>query len=220
MRTKLPLAIVFITGIGMVIQFFIPHPASKFIYNSVLDWMIIISGFTYVLAIYSLFNLHWYRIVRKKENWGYSMVTIVAMIITAILGVVLGAFQPTSLLLKMNPNVETTPLMVIYENIQMPMQATMFSLLAFFIASAAFRAFRARNVHATLLLATALIVLLGRVPIGAFIWDKLPNFVEWILKYPSMAAQRGIKLGVGLGMISTALKIILGIERGYLGGIK
>ncbi len=220
MRTKLPLAIVLVTGIGMVIQFFIPHPVSKSIYNAVLDWIIIISGFTYVLAIYSLFNLHWSRISRKKENWGYSLVTITAMIITGFLGVVFGAFQPTSLLLKINPNVETTPLMVIYENMQMPMQATMFSLLAFFIASAAFRAFRARNLHASLLLGTALIVLLGRVPIGEFIWKGLPDFVEWILKTPSMAAQRGIKLGVGLGMISTALKIILGIERGYLGGIK
>jgi hypothetical protein len=104
------------------------------------------------------------------------------------------------------------------------MGATMFSLLAFFIASAAFRAFKARNVTAVLLLATAFIVMLGRVPIGALITRSLPenmqlgSIVEWILNIPNMAAQRGILMGVGLGMIATAIKIILGIERGYLGG--
>jgi hypothetical protein len=58
----------------------------------------------------------------------------------------------------------------------------------------------------------------GRVPIGGFVWKKLPDILEWIFMYPNMAAQRGIMLGVGLGIITTSLKVILGIERGWLGG--
>jgi len=105
-----------------------------------------------------------------------------------------------------------------YDYIFVPMQATMFSMLAFYIASAAYRAFRARTIEATVLLITGIILMIGRVPIGEWMWSKLPNITEWILANPSMAAQRGIMIGIGLGMIATSLRIIFGIERTYMGG--
>ncbi len=59
--------------------------------------------------------------------------------------------------------------------------------------------------------------MIGRVPVGHAISEYLPEMANFLLDYPNTAAKRGIMIGVGLGMIATALKIILGIERGYLG---
>jgi hypothetical protein len=95
------------------------------------------------------------------------------------------------------------------------MQSTMFALLAFYVASASYRAFRARSFHAALLLVAGVIVMLGRVPLGEII--GLHHLSSWILDYPNLAAKRGILMGVGLGMVATAIKIIVGIERTYLG---
>jgi hypothetical protein len=116
-----------------------------------------------------------------------------------------------------------------------PLQATMFSILAFYIASAAFKAFRAKTREATLLLIAGLIVMFGRAPMGEWLWQKVvPTFTiagvtlpptisqitTWVMTVPNMAAQGGIALGISLGVIAMSLKIIFGIERAYMGGGK
>jgi len=106
----------------------------------------------------------------------------------------------------------------LYENALIPLDATMFALLAFFMASAAYRTFRARTPEATVLLVVAVIVMLGRVPIGEMLYKQAPQVCEWFMMVPTVAAKRGILFGVALGSIATSLRIILGIERSHLGG--
>ena len=114
----------------------------------------------------------------------------------------------------------------LFKYVQTPLDATMFSLLAFFIASAAFRAFRARNLEATLMLVAACAVILGLTPPFVHAWNTLapamPGFPtalkDWILDVPNMASRRAIVLGIGLGAIAQSFRIILGLERTYLGG--
>jgi hypothetical protein len=114
--------------------------------------------------------------------------------------------------------------MFLYNQVYSPMQGTMFALLAFFIASAAFRAFRVRTVEAGMLAAAALIVMLGRVEIGNQMTAWLPEPLrlgavqDWIMNVPQNAAKRAVLMGAALGVMATGLRVILGIERSYLGG--
>jgi hypothetical protein len=106
----------------------------------------------------------------------------------------------------------------IYDHVFAPCNATMFALLAFFVASAAFRAFRARNVESALLLGSAIIILLARAPIGRAISNSLPDVAQWILDIPSNGSRRAIIMGAAVGAIATGLRVILGLERSHLGG--
>ncbi len=106
----------------------------------------------------------------------------------------------------------------IYDHVFAPCDATMFALLAFFVASAAFRAFRARNVESALLLGSAIVILLARAPIGRAISSSLPDIAQWILDIPSNGSRRAIIMGAAVGAIATGLRVILGIERSHVGG--
>ena len=214
MKRQIPLVLCFVFGIVMIFTQFSPHPFSQGLYREIISWALIISPFALVLATVTLIQTHVARIQRRTEHWQYSYVVFAGLIVMVGIGVPLG---PQSSIFEW-----------LYTNVQVPMDATMFSLLAFFIASAAYRAFRARTFEASLLLITALVVMMGNVPIGNLIWNGVFSWLpledgaskarQWILDNPNLSARRGIILGVSLGVISQSIRIILGIERSYLGG--
>ena len=63
----------------------------------------------------------------------------------------------------------------------------MYSLLAFFVASASYRAFRAKNREATILLIAAFIILLGRTPLGMYVTGFIPEDFS-ILQIPKFSS--------------------------------
>lgn len=210
LHRTLPLAIATVAGLLGILTFYIPV-WEEFETRSAI-WFRIVFAFAMILGIHSLLHLHWVKVRRKVEGWAYSIVTLVAFTITLIFALYNAGAGPFAV-----QNLERGGLVWLYDNIQTPAATTMFSLLAFFIASAAYRTFRARSTEAAILLVAALIVMLGRVPIGAAISEQIPLLSQWLMNTPNMAARRGILIGVTLGAIATALRIIFGIERSWLG---
>lgn len=205
MKRKIPMLIVTITGFLMTIQYFVPHPWSESLYENAMDWLVVIGIFAMPLGIYSMVRMQMVKIQRRVKGWGYSVISMISLFVMLGLGYTQKCLETGTFFMK------------IFEYIYIPIQATMFSLLAFYIASAAYRAFRARNLLASIVLVGAIIVMLGRIPIGESISPFLPKLADWIMNVPNMAAQRAIMIGLGLGAVSTAMKIVLGIERSYMG---
>jgi uncharacterized membrane protein YidH (DUF202 family) len=203
MQRLLPRIITFVIGMFLAIQYFIPHKSSEKIYETSINWLIIVGVFAIVLGILSLVTVNLEKIRRKSQGYRHAWVLLAGLVFMVVAGIGTGTGQD-GLFLRLG-----------YNAILNPITATMFALLAFYIASAAYRAFRARSVLATILLLSAIIVMLGRVPAGEVI-PGIPGLTDWLINVPNMAAKRAITIGLGLGGSATALKIVLGIEAPHL----
>ena len=220
-RLTLPLIIVFGIGLLAFAQEFVPHPWSGIFREEMTTWFRVAGGFALFLGAYSLLHMHVTRIRRQASGWGYSVFVFLGAAAMIAVGLVNEGKGP------LGPNVESGWFDWGYNWVYVPCQATIFSILAFFMASAAFRTFRARNLAATLLLIAAVVVMFGRVPISESLsgWlfgdthrQVFSTAAGVINEYPNMAAKRAIILGVSLGGIAQSLRILFGIERSYLGG--
>jgi hypothetical protein len=214
MRREIPLLITGIVGISFVIQYVIPHYPFNNLSDWFSDWFSIRQACAIVLGSLNLMKLSFEKIFKKNTDWGYSVVIIASFLLITVIGLSEGeGFR-----------VPGTKFDWLFNYMYIPLSATMFSILAFFVASASYRAFRARNYEATLLLVAAFFVMIGRVPVGDVISGFMPigyrfsDLASWIMNYPQSAGQRAIMIGIGLGIVSTSLRVILGIERSHIGG--
>jgi hypothetical protein len=203
MRKQIPIYFVFGSGIIMMIQYFVPSNASDWLFTYANDWVIVVGIFALPLGIWGLVRAEIKKLKNPKEAF-YAGTLLFGYFIMIFTG------------LKRDWREAGMLHMQIFTYVLIPIQATIFALLAFYVASAAYRAFRARTLLATILLLTAFIIMLRLIPLGPFSVVN-QTVVSWILALPNMAAKRAITMGVGLGVIATCIKIILGIERTYLG---
>ncbi len=218
MRTTAPVAVAFLSGIAMVLAFFFNEETTFVgkLSNELLNWLIIIGGFTLLLGVVSITRVNLAAVKRRKEGWGYKILTLVAILAMSLPSVLSSSWS--SLFGRSDGSIYDW--LFIY--LQMPMMATMFATLAFYIASAAYRAFRARSSEATILLITATLVMLWRVPMGEAFLNLFPGDIPgllntYIMNGANLAVQRGIIIGAALGASAMSLRIILGIERTYMG---
>lgn len=230
MKRNLPLIITFLVGTLIIVSEFIPHKPFGTLSGGLETWFMIISGFAILLGQLNLIKVNLIKISRKSPNWQYFIICIASFTVMVIAGILWGTRDQTGLISNSQGIVAwlgRKPFDYIFKYFFENLSATMFSLLAFFVASASYRAFRARSLESTLLLIAAVIVMLGRTTIGSWLtgWvpDSLtylhiPQLAQFVIKYFQTTGQRAIMICAGLGIVGSSLRIILGIERSYLGG--
>jgi hypothetical protein len=207
MKREIPALITLIAGVFCLIGFFVPHPLVRNGYQDLQNWALILVGLTYVLGVANVLRINLQGIGERHKDWPYKAVLVLGMFVMMGIGFAAGdGFLDA-----------TSGFSWMYRNFYTPMSATMFSLLAFFIASAAFRAFRIRSTEALLLAIAAFVLMIGRVPIGNAIHPLIPAWADWLMEVPQNAAKRGILIGAALGVMATGIRLILGIEKTYGG---
>lgn len=208
MKRTVPLLITMISGLFVLIGFFVLAPQVRSVYDDIQQYVIVVVAFTYVLGVANVVGTNVEGVRRRGTDWLYKVVLLFGLAVTTVVGFSEGTHYLD----------DTSGFSWIYNTLYSPMAATMFALLAFFIASAAFRAFRVRTTEALLLAIAAIILMLGRVPIGNAIHPWIPATADWLMDVPQNAAKRGILMGAALGVVATGLRVIFGVEKTYGGG--
>lgn len=203
MRQQVPVIITFVVGLIYTAANFLNVPGFSDIKSTLDKWFLVATGFTVAVGLINIAMIHLNKVSRKSSDYKYSYALLIAMAITTVGTIADKQGGPF--------------FQFIFDAFIIPLSGAMYAVLTFYMASGAYRAFRARSVEATVLLITGVIVMLGMAPIGSVLWSKLPVICDWIIAVPNTAGMRGIGIGATLGAVATALRTLLGIERSHLG---
>jgi hypothetical protein len=198
-----PMAIAIAVGLLMLVDFFFDEPHINALGRFFVESVVIVVAFALLLGLVNVMVVHVSRIFKRDEGWYYSIALVAMAAIVIVAGL---------------PGLDSTVVVWIFDNVQFPLQAATFSLLAFFVATAAYRGLRLRSLESAAFVVTAVVVLLGQVPLGRYLGEFLPRVKDWILNVPGTAGMRGIIIGVALGTIATGVRVLMGFDRPYGGG--
>lgn len=229
LRRPLIMTVTFLGGLFFVLEFFLPVHAqptpqdAKAVGNFLTPFvgpvgkvLPVITAWTVGMGVINLCQSHGKKILRGSSGYGNSIAFFAAMLAMLIV----------SLLANYHPNaINKNWRLLLFDGALQSLDATMFSVIAFYIVSASYRAFRVRSVEATFLLVTAIVVMLGQTVFGQWLTGWLPHdgiwhnlrieiVRDWILTKANTPATRAIAFGLGIGALAVALRIWLGLERG------
>lgn len=216
----------FIAGLYFLLIFLLPTKLVDGEYQNklgttvpkVTDYVNHIFIWTIFLGLISLAVVHGRKLFRRQPGWHNSL----AFFIAFFAFIVAGAWSQAGASDNINAKHFYDSL---FGGLLANLDASMFALLAFYIASASYRAFRIRTVESALLMIAAIIVMLGMVNFGVAITNAISVDSNWaflriermstsLLTVINMPAQRAIMIGVAIGSLAMAMRLWLSLERG------
>lgn len=200
------------TGIITLLSFVLDNAVLRYVRVLFVEWTVIVVAFAMLLGVLNVLRVHAQRIQRGSGAF-YSVLLVVSFLAVFIPGLFASDQVPAGLSDWVGPTGYVVDFAFRY--IQRPLQSTLFSLMAFFVFTAAWRAFRIRSAASLVMFTAALVVLLGSIRLSFGDWALLAETRNWVMNVPVMAGSRGILLGIALGTVVTGLRLLLGVERPY-----
>lgn len=208
-RIKIPISAAIAIAMGLLVLagYFIPINLLLVLRAVFVRWAVTLASIALIVGVANLFSVHWRKVSTQSKGGFYSVILLISMVLTIL---VAGYFGPLG-----------SWSMWIFNYIQVPIESSLMAILAVVLAFASARLFRRRlNLFSFIFVITALVVLLGSVPLLGFEIPGLygPDGLQALIsRLPAAAGARGILLGVALGTIATALRVLIGADRPYGG---
>lgn len=198
-KRSVPMAIVFVCGVLQVLDYFFKWGIVNKAAQEMRAWVALVAVFALGLGAVNVLKVHLRRVQQNPVKNATSVLLLVTFLVTIVIGLTAGQ--------------SSKPYKFIFDYIIVPTGSAIFSLLAFYIGTAAYRAFRARTLEAGILLVTGCIVMLGKVPLGEKILPFAPKWTTWIMEVLNVGGQRGVMIAGAIGFIAVSLRIITGLDR-------
>jgi hypothetical protein len=222
LRKPLIALVTFLAGAIYAVEWFWPVGAdgkTNFLtpyLKSFAEIVTVLQGFALGIGVYSIVTIHLRNVVRRRPSW-YNSVVLLASILFMAVPYIRRVTNPN----RYNEGLYT----LAFDGAYNSLNATMFSVVAFYIVSAAYRAFRLRSKEATILLVSAALIMLGQVALGQAATSWIPNqglaanlrvenLANWIMTKVNSPAIQAVEFGIGIGTLATALRLWLSLERG------
>jgi hypothetical protein len=209
MKYVIPAAIAIGVGLVVLASYLIPSPLLQSIRLVFTDWAIVLAGLAVLIGLLNLMIVHGRRIQSGDKRWVYSLVTILAALITLLVGVTEGGREMTPALYHADSISN-----MLFQGVIVSSLAALSSLVLFFMVIAAVRMLKTKpDAWSILFLAVVVITLVGWIPLT--VMAPANRLRSWLISVPAAAGARGILLGVALGTVVIGIRVLTGVERPY-----
>ena len=211
-KLKSPISTAFAIGVGIIVLagYFIPSITDiRFI---LLRTGLVLAAVALLVGIINLLKVHFKKLGSESENSGYSLILVISLIATLIVGII----DMVQTYISGKPNFQMTNWVFTY--IQMPIETSLLAVTAVSLTYAAASILRKRmDLFSIIFFFVILLVLLGSFSITPATIPFLHSIKDWILRVPALGGARGLLLGIALGTITTGIRILMGTDRPYGG---
>ena len=190
------------SGLIILAGYFVKIPTLINLRSQLLNWAIILLGVALLIGVVNLILVHARKIIRGESGFFFSIVLLLGLFTTSIVGFVYGPTSQWSLW--------------IFNQIQVPIETSLVALLAVILILAAIRLLRRKPDGISMVfIFTILIILLGTITLPWIDFSLLGEVRGWLFRVPVLGGARGILIGIVLGIIATGLRVLIGSDRPY-----
>jgi len=206
-RKTIPSTIITILALWMILEYFLSFKILTDVGTIIRNFAVIIAAFAVALGGLSSLRFHSLNIIKRKQGeWQFSAVLVTAIAVMTVTGLMGWLDNPIFAYL--------------WNQVTVPSQQTIYSLLMFYVAAAAYRSMRANSIQATIFMVSAIIIMLMNGPFTQSLIPGITDLGNWILTVPQTGASRAYLIASNIGIVALFVRIILGRETGVIGASK
>lgn len=200
----LPQLLIVVVAMLMILEYYTEIPGVTSLAGIAINFRIIIGSIALGLGAIAAVQYHGTLLYKRTPGrWPYSLVLLAGMVTMIITGL-MGWYN--------NPIFSW-----VWNNVTVPSQQTVYSLLMFYIAFAAYRALRVTNFETAIFTICALAIMVLNAPLLENMLPPIANLGSWIFSTPNVGSARAYTIAATLGSIALYVRTMMGRERGMIG---